>query len=194
MLYDHETFKLHKTKPVSIADAIEKAKSALEKGELNLAFNALFDLYFLETYAGSKLHSVFEFKNFLKYLGPGDRQESRCSDEYLRMLDPRMIKNLRMFAEYHERLAKADDNVSALVRRIRVRSLDEFKEKWNLKMKKWSELVLKRAEKQEKIRLGQELGLSDDEEGMPRSSNEYSLIDNSFDTQNEKEKTEKAAT
>lgn len=60
-------------------------------------------------------------------------------------------------------------------------------------MKKWNEIVVRKAEKQEKIQLGQDLDLSDTEEKMSRSSNEYSLFDNSFDTQLEKEKTTKAA-
>jgi len=98
-----------------------------------------------------------------------------------------------MFAEYHERLAKPEDNLSALIKRFRIRSVDQFEEKWNNKMAKWSQLVVNKAEKQERIKLGQDLGLSDDEEKISRSSNEYSLIDNSFDTQNEKEKTAKAA-
>lgn len=59
LLEHHENLRLDRAKPTSIKRGLELAKSSLEKGKLAKCFNDLFDLYFLERYAGTQLHSAF---------------------------------------------------------------------------------------------------------------------------------------
>ena len=104
LVFDFNTLKVKSLKPKSIKQGLDTARKCVESGELSLAFNSLFDLYFLPTYGGTALHSSFEFKNFMQYIGPTESKQREIATKYVQNLDIRMIDNNRRIIKYKDRM------------------------------------------------------------------------------------------
>lgn len=128
--YNHKNLKLFNLKPRTIKEGLQVARESLKKDDLVTAFEVLTSLYFMEQYAGTRLHSCFQYKNFLKYIGPRYSTKRGHAESYLENLQVKMIKNNYRFSDrYSDRaIDTLRDNAMVFLPNMIIQSLEEHEQ------------------------------------------------------------------